>query len=378
MLQLLDLPNELLRLIGLATATDRDFSAFLRANKSLHKLLENDLYRRNGEGHVFSRDPALDEITPPDLRGPHWSLEKPDPAFDQGTALFKAIFNRGMPEGCFKKALANTDRRTEHGKRMRDSAFFLCVQQGRLPLISLQLRIDEELQLNSPYIRRCCMESVRMVREKNLLLYAIRLRRKPDIISMLLATGQMNVHERNHEGLTPLMMAVTKGQADTVRMLLSHGADPALREGIENSRQGQGSAFVAAVGTGNMKLIKMLLATGRIDTRAIGLWGENVLHVAAGMGSPKLLRMFLKTHKDDINVQNYRGNNALGSAVLSGNVEAVRLLLSVEEVDVNITDYWGSTPLGAAYRWRFHEIAELLSEAGGEARSLEDGLMPWD
>jgi ankyrin repeat protein len=140
--------------------------------------------------------------------------------------------------------------------------------------------------------------------------------------------------------LGPLYLAVARGQADIVELLLNHKADanaPGSREGtiltaaIQRSVTGIPEALLAhgadanardgfnqtplalAVGNGNRKVVESLLAHGAEVNAHSGPKERTALHFAAQAGNLELMELLI-LHKADVNAQDNDGKTALDYA----------------------------------------------------------------
>lgn len=77
------------------------------------------------------------------------------------------------------------------------------------------------------------------------------------VITLLLLERGAMVNERNDNGETPLMWAVSSGNAATVEILLRHGAITSYTEKLSRS-----TALVTAARYGYVDIVKMLLTAG--------------------------------------------------------------------------------------------------------------------
>jgi hypothetical protein len=75
-------------------------------------------------------------------------------------------------------------------------------------------------------------------------------------LERLLAAGANPNHRAGVNDWTPLMHAIHKGQKDSVRVLLQHGAD------VNATMQNGGTALIEAAGYGYAEIVAMLLDAG--------------------------------------------------------------------------------------------------------------------
>lgn len=155
----------------------------------------------------------------------------------------------------------------------------------------------------------------------------------------LLAAGA-NPDAQDHQGRTPLMVAIQQRQAGTADLLLTHGAAPDLAD-----RHGR-TALMHAAETGSLSLRRLAL-DARVRINKQDRQGRTPLMYAAGLaygrGDGGGVRLLL-TRGADFHLRDNQGTTALASAVLANNSDAIDLLLSAG-ADVNERDPEGRTPL---------------------------------
>lgn len=357
------LPNEILVRIGLAVERDRDLSAFMRTNRFLFELLEGHLYRRislriASSQKVNFRKTALFAIIKSQLR-PDSSFKKAFNAIDQNVIVFDMIAKK-------KKALGANDENIMSARRIKDGAFFYCARYHRISLMAFQLSTDEQLDLNSKYIR---FLSIPLYDKKYLIinLLILLMDEQPigvDTILTLIRTGKLDLNERDIVHSYPLLLAIENGLVDIVRLLLEYGVD--LTNSQDELDRGTG-ILQAAIKSGNTEILQMLLTTGKMNARACVVDELTALHIAVLYNAPEMLLLLLKVNGDDINLQDSTGATPLWYAVNSNEkIDIVRILVSHQETDVNIPNTDGMSPLHVARLLCNEEIAMVLIQAGAE------------
>jgi ankyrin repeat protein len=154
-----------------------------------------------------------------------------------------------------------------------------------------------------------------------------------DFLESLLEAG-LDINHRGRDGMTALHSAIEEGGniAQLVDFLLSHGADPMIRD-----KHGKTPFENVCEGSRNIEIVRLLMAHMDVNM-AINGQGETPLMVA------------LRTSERD------------GSGEGNPSVEIVRLLLDREDIDFNIQDNAGSTAMDIAERHSPRVIQDLLGE----------------
>lgn len=142
----------------------------------------------------------------------------------------------------------------------------------------------------------------------------------------LLAAG-VPVNASGADSCTPLHVAIYNENTETAKLLLAHGADPAICK----------------------------------DT------GHNSIHAAAEKGNMDILKLVVNS-RGPINAQTKMGSTAIMLAVGDGHARAVEYLL-MQGADVSLTDNEGASPLYYGCQTGNAEIVELLL-AGGAAADI--------
>ncbi|XP_054643652.1 ankyrin repeat domain-containing protein 50 [Dunckerocampus dactyliophorus] len=219
------------------------------------------------------------------------------------------------------------------------------------------------------------------------------------VASLLLERGAQPGH-RDHDGMTPLLLAAYEGHEDIVELLLDTGAD------VDETAGPDGAAPVAAAVTpllaaaamGHMKTVSRLLFWGAaVD--AIDYEGRTALSLAAAQGNTEVVRALLdrgldENHKDDlgwtplhaaaceghravcavltqqgsmarVGEMDIEGRTPLILAAQEGHLSAVRLLLD-RRSPIDHRAYDGHSALSATLLEGHAEVAELLMRRGAD------------
>ncbi|KAM9852458.1 B-cell lymphoma 3 protein homolog [Aulostomus maculatus] len=141
-------------------------------------------------------------------------------------------------------------------------------------------------------------------------------------VVLSLPSSSACLESKNYGGLSPLHLAVLRGQRDLARMLLDAGADINAMD----IKSGQ-SSLMHAVESNNPEMVHFLIENGC-----------------------------------DVNSQSYSGNTALHGACGRGQVDTVRLLLK-SGADSSLKNYHNDTPVMVA---KNKKIADVLRGRGSK------------
>src|SRR3972149_7805041 len=184
---------------------------------------------------------------------------------------------------------------------------------------------------------------------------SVDLERYRDELQGYFQVGKNNVTLNTVDGFTALIWASYEGHMETVKLLLSKGADVKAKnsEGV--------TALTAASFSGHLETVKLLLSKGA-DVNAKN--SEDLpalipaLIPASSGGHLEIVKLLLSKGAD-VNAKNSNGWTALLSASSGGHLEIVKLLLS-KGADVNAKPSDGRTALMRASERGHLEVVELL------------------
>ncbi len=178
---------------------------------------------------------------------------------------------------------------------------------------------------------------------------------REDLVQILIKAGA-DINAREHDGSTPLKLAVDGKYLSIVRLLLENKANP----------NGSPNPLSIAVQNGSVEVVKLLLAHGADPNgdfnRAPGGWWEPPLCLALRTGSQESALALLDA-KADPNLTNRAGATPLHLAL---GQDAVFERLIKEGANVGLRTDWGETPLhyavGAGLTNKVRELLELNAD----------------
>ncbi|KAJ5934486.1 hypothetical protein N7466_004033 [Penicillium verhagenii] len=168
--------------------------------------------------------------------------------------------------------------------------------------------------------------------------------------------------------------AVSTENFDAMNILIQAGLD--LKKHTSESAQLQQKSTILqkAVITGNLALVKMLLAAGaNINGRGVTGYGMDALRLAVEQGNIEILG-FLLEQGAEVNQQvgHLAGPTALHIAASAGYIGIVRRLI---DHGADINDSRGVTALEGAAKYGHIDILQLLFNEGAEIKGA--GLVPY-
>lgn len=196
-------------------------------------------------------------------------------------------------------------------------------------------------------------------------------------------------------GVTPLYMAVLKGNAGLVKYLVANGASPTLPSAkgktplfasiLSNSMEilnilveagasihGNGDELLfEATRRGRFEIAAWLVESGTVDVRFVSpVNGMTPLFAAASFGNTELAAKFVLKGAL-VNTRTSKGQTPLFVAALLGHLEMVRFLIE-HDAEVDAATVHEETPLFAACGWGHLEVAQELINAGAAVESKND------
>lgn len=180
-------------------------------------------------------------------------------------------------------------------------------------------------------------------------------------VEALLSKGA-DPNSRNGLEFTPLYIAAASYQPDVMKALLKAGANP-------DAESNYGTPLTFAALSGNAQAAKSLIDL-KVDCNASRTDGMTVLMAAANTGNPEIVGELLK-HKVDINAEDGDGVTALGMAARSGNTKVAEMLLGAG-AKVDATDSHHQTPLMAAAKNGHADLVRLLLTKGADVNAKDD------
>ncbi|RDW68740.1 uncharacterized protein DSM5745_08500 [Aspergillus mulundensis] len=208
------------------------------------------------------------------------------------------------------------------------------------------------------------------------------------LVSLLLATGKVDVNSRDKDGRTAVSWAAAHGHTEIVRQLMGevnvdisslddHQKAPSdwenanghddivelITAGAQNEHLKPATIesktaldlLIRAIKKGNEAAVRILLAD--IDINALDSLGRSALSWACRKGMFNLVKVILARDDVVLSRRDVHGHSELDLAVVSGHEDIVKLLLERNEINLNEGP---TTPLHLAVREGYHTIATSL------------------
>ena len=178
----------------------------------------------------------------------------------------------------------------------------------------------------------------------------------------LLIHAGANVNAANSYGVTPLSLACTNQNAAMVEKLLNAGADP-------NGVPAGTPVLMTAARTGNVDIVKALLAHGANVNAKEGARGQTALMWAVAEKHPEVARLLID-QRADVHARSASGFTPLLFAAEQGDLDSARILLDAG-ADVNDAAPEDGSALIVATHSGHEALALFLLEKGANPNSAD-------
>lgn len=182
-----------------------------------------------------------------------------------------------------------------------------------------------------------------------------------DTADLLIRAGA-NVNAANSYGVTPLSLACTNQNVAMVEKLLNSGASP-------NGVPGATPVLMTAARTGNVDTVKLLLTHGAEVNAKETERGQTALMWAVAEKHPEVVRLLID-HGADANTRSTSGFTALLFSAQQGDLDSARTLLEAG-ANVNDASPQDGSPLVVATHSGHEALALFLLAKGAEPNAKD-------
>ncbi|XP_069670545.1 uncharacterized protein [Periplaneta americana] len=183
-----------------------------------------------------------------------------------------------------------------------------------------------------------------------------------ETVKMLVSKGA-NVNTDDAWKQTPLYYAISGCHAEVVKFLIENGANVKVCD-----EDGDSITFTAFL-SDNLHILRQLLNEGG-DVNACNKYGESLIYTAVERGNVDFVRLLMD--KDaDINASNIYGESPVFAAIEGGNVHIVRLLMD-KGANVNEWNIYGESPIFVAVVGGSVDIVRLLMDKGADVNARNE------
>lgn len=365
-MQLLDMPSELLLLIG-EELSAKDLTAFTKTSRAVHSLLTPQLYNLGARPSEKGDFPTL-----------YWAAQHGHETLVRGL-LAKGASPNGPKYRCELFGCVGSHRST---------ALHWATKSDNTRVIKTLLEhggdVNAKDNHNATPVHWACGNSGTEV-------LALLLQEKPDL------------EAKDGDGDPPIAWAAEKGIPEVFEFMLDHGADIAainnsratlmhtvfLRAdlyvsthaeivrimmdrgfGLIEQRDDRGNmALHLAARCGSVEAVKVMLQY--VDVDALGSDDQTALYQASEVGAVKMVKYLLKAHAR-VNLRNgSQGGTALHAAAKGGHHDVMKVLIGAG-ADVEAVKSPKETPLHIAIvEGRSFKSVKLLLKSGADANAKQ-------
>ena len=153
------------------------------------------------------------------------------------------------------------------------------------------------------------------------------------LLFFLSLNTKININAQDKLGQTPLMIAISHGCEEVVRILL---AQPNLDVNKVDMRGH--TPLMTACYPGGETIVSMLLSHEHIQVNKADFYYKEtaLIKIAVNELNPELVRLLLTRDDINVNAQDKDRFTALMYSCMNGNTEIVRILLEHKDIDINL------------------------------------------
>ena len=158
-------------------------------------------------------------------------------------------------------------------------------------------------------------------------------------VIQLLLDHNVNIMAEDSHGQTSAQFAAMCGYLDILKMLVEKDLSVLEFQGSNGM-----SLLILAVSKGQMDVVKFLLDKN-VNIMVKNQLGMHATYLAAKSGNLSLLKLLVDKNEDVVNLKGYLGQTPLMAASFHGKIDVCKYLLTHTKVEVNEQDESGRTAL---------------------------------
>ncbi|KAK4060810.1 uncharacterized protein Triagg1_10580 [Trichoderma aggressivum f. europaeum] len=191
-----------------------------------------------------------------------------------------------------------------------------------------------------------------------------------EVALLLLTHPEVLIDTEDGGGWTPLACAVSEGDEAVVEHLLSiDSVRPDHRTSTGNS-----PLWIAADWSRSIKIVKLLLDTGRVNVNLVTFVKPSTPLIAAIKANrPDIVELLVEHPDIDVNLTSDGSSTPIGIAAEMGNLKIVKMLLQHPDIDPDRTKTPEQAPILLAAEKHQREVVSMLladGRVGQESRRL--------
>jgi ankyrin repeat protein len=213
------------------------------------------------------------------------------------------------------------------------------------------------------------------------LLEAVEKGNLPEVKELVKNGADLNAHQEEEEGLTPLILAVRDGNLEIVNFLISAGADVNAQDKMngatalmwastpETGEEASGGKEIPEAD--RQRMVKTLIAA-KANVNQKNSWGGTPLQWAVDAGEEEVIDLLLAA-KADVNIKDNEDRTCLMAAANYEGDQYVRIVQKLLKAgaEINAIDVHGATPLMYATNNFKTANTEILLKAGADVNAAD-------